>query len=223
MSRKPCGEFKQYSVEEDLKIKYGSIVETIFDDDQRIFYKNEDENNENPRKRWFIERQRTRQSKQAYEMNELNIIKGKIKDKKGKQSGVYFFEIIKKKYSKIYKQTVKKPDKTTIGIPKMSWDTMNDFQKTEYKTLLKHKGITELLLLSPYEFAATNPSQRIQKRNKAKKEAADAKHLLETSELSNLVQLKNAFPDIPENEILRVLDLFNNQIKMAATFLERNK
>jgi len=227
---KTCGsgKYRQFSVKEEFHILHGSIVETILVDNQRIFLglrpsappKNEDENNET-RERWFIKRQLTKESKQQYDRNELE----KINNDKGESLDAGdFFEITKKNYFEIYSQT-ENADKTTIAIPKTSWLKINnaDAILREYVTLLNHKGITELLLLSPYEFAATNTSQRSLKRNKAKKKEADAKRILETSELSNLVQLKNAFPDLPENEIQRVLDLFNNQIKMAATFLERKK
>jgi len=227
MPPKKCSSnFKQYVPDsvpdllQGLTIKNGSIVETMLDGDQRVFYKTDDENNKTPRERWFIKRQLTKESKQQYEVKELI----KINSNHGVQPGVDFFEITKKNYFEIYSQT-ENADKTTIAIPKTSWLKINnaDAILREYVTLLNHKGITELLLLSPYEFAATNTSQRSLKRNKAKKKEADAKRILETSELSNLVQLKNAFPDLPENEIQRVLDLFNNQIKMAATFLERKK
>lgn len=214
MESKKCGKYTQFSVKKEFKIRHGSIVETILVDNQRIFYKNEDENNENPRERWFIKRQDTKESKQQYDSNELE----KINNGKGESlDDGDFFEITKKKYSRIYTQTVK-ADKTTIGIPKLSWDTMNDFQKTEYKTLLKQKGITELLLLSPYEFAATNTSQRYKKRNQAKKENADAKLILETSKLplqdqlrQQIPKLSTKFPGLSKND-------FNNALRNALKF-----
>jgi hypothetical protein len=230
MPPKKCSsDFKQYvpdpvpNLLQGLTITYGSIVETILVGDQRIFYKNEDENNKTPRERWFIKRQLTKESKQKYEVKELI----KINSNYGVQSGVDFFEITKKNYFgkiSIYSQT-ENADKTTITIPKTSWLKINknDARLREYVTLLNDKKITHLLLLSPYEFAATDTATRYNGRNEAKKKDADAKHLLETSELSNLVQLKIDFPGLPENEIQRVLNLFNNQIKMAATFLERRK
>ena len=204
-----------------LTIRYGSIVETILVGDQRIFYKNEDENNET-RERWFIKRQLTKESKQQYDRNELE----KINNDKGESlDDGDFLEITRKKYIKIYQQTKKmKKETKKIGIPEKIWNKMKKFKRLEYISLLKQNGITHLLVLSPYVFAATDSATRYNRRTEMKKEAADAKRILETSELSNLVQLKNAFPDVPENEIQRVLDLFNNQIKMAATFLEsKNK
>ena len=203
-----------------LTIRYGSIVETILVGDQRIFYKNEDENNET-RERWFIKRQDTKESKQLYDRNELE----KINNDKGESLDAGdFFEITKKNYFEMYSQT-ENADKTTIAIPKKSWLKINknDARLREYVTLLNDKKITHLLVLSPYVFAATDTATRYNGRNEAKKKEADAKHLLETSKLSNLVQLKIDFPGLPENEIQRVLNLFNNQIKMAATFLERRK
>ena len=209
----------QYSVKEEFHILHGSIVETILVDNQRIFYKNEDENNET-RERWFIKRQLTKQSKQQYDRNEL--IKINSNHGESLEAGD-FLEITA---NNIYKQTQKTMKKETkkIGIPEEKWNNMKNFKRLEYTSLLKQNGITQLLVLSPYVFAATDSGTRYNRRVQAKKEAADAKRILETSELSNLVQLKNAFPDVPENEIQRVLDLFNNQIKMAATFLEsKNK
>ena len=216
---KTCGKYRQYSVKEEFHILHGSIVETIFYGDQRIFY--EDENNET-RERWFIKRQDTKESKQLYDRNELE----KINNDKGESlDDGDFLEITRKKYIKIYQQTKKmKKETKKIGIPEKIWNKMKKFKRLEYISLLKQNGITHLLVLSPYVFAATDSATRYNRRTEMKKEAADAKRILETSELSNLVQLKNAFPDVPENEIQRVLDLFNNQIKMAATFLEsKNK
>ena len=219
---KKCGKYRQYSVKEEFHILHGSIVETILVDNQRIFYKNEDENNET-RERWFIKRQLTKQSKQQYDRNELI----KINNNHGESLDAGdFLEITTEGYRKIYRQTTNTMKKETkkIGIPEEKWNNMKNFKRLEYTSLLKQNGITQLLVLSPYVFAATDSGTRYNRRVQAKKEAADAKRILETSELSNLVQLKNAFPDVPENEIQRVLDLFNNQIKMAAAFLEsKNK
>ena len=215
---KKCGKYRQYSVKEEFHILHGSIVETIFYGDQRIFYKNEDENNET-RERWFIKRQLTKESKQQYDRKELE----KINNDKGESLDAGdFLEITRNNVYQQTKNTMKKETKK-IGIPETKWEKMNNFKRLEYTSLLKQNGITHLLVLSPYVFAATDSATRYNRRTEMKKEAADAKRILETSELSNLVQLKNAFPDLPENEIQRVLDLFNNQIKMAATFLERNK
>tara|TARA_B110000211_G_scaffold215779_1_gene258273 strand:- start:5006 stop:5671 length:666 start_codon:yes stop_codon:yes gene_type:complete len=216
---KTCGKYRQYSVKKEFQVKYGSIVETILVDNQRIFYKNE--NNET-RERWFIKRQLTKESKQQYDRKELE----KINNDKGESlDDGDFLEITRKKYIKIYQQTNKmKKETKKIGIPEKIWNKMKKFKRLEYISLLKQNGITHLLVLSPYVFAATDSATRYNRRTEMKKEAADAKRILETSELLNLVQLKNAFPDVPENEIQRVLDLFNNQIKMAATFLEsKNK
>ena len=133
----------------------------------------------------------------------------------------------------IYKQTQKTMKKVglgprlrqtkKIGIPEKIWNKMKKFKRLEYISLLKQNGITHLLVLSPYVFAATDSATRYNRRTEMKKEAADAKRILETSELSNLVQLQKTFPDLPKEEIQRVLYLFNNQLNMAETFLERNK
>jgi hypothetical protein len=216
---KTCGsgKYRQFSVKEQFHILHGSIVETILVDNQRIFYKNE--NNET-RERWFIKRQLTKESKQQYDRNELE----KINNDKGESlDDGDFLEITRNNVYQQTKNTMKKETKK-IGIPETKWEKMNNFKRLEYTSLLKQNGIKHLLVLSPYVFAATDSATRYNRRTLMKKEAADAKRILETSELSNLVQLKNAFPDVPENEIQRVLDLFNNQIKMAATFLEsKNK
>lgn len=220
----PC--FTQYSVKEEFQIKYGSIVETILFDNKRIFYKNEDENNET-RERWFIKRQDTKESKQQYDRNELE----KINNDKGESlDDGDFFEITKKKYRKIYKQT-EKANKTTIGIPKLSWDTMNDSARREYRTLLRQKGITQLLVLFPYVFAATDSGTRYDRRNEMKEESMAKQKKTEILRLplyeqleQQIPELKVQFPGLSDKEINKVFKnaLKFNTIELATANLKAN-
>ena len=224
MESKKCGKYRQYSVKEF--IRYGSIVETILVGNQRIFYEDEDENNET-RERWFIKRQDTKESKQQYDRNELE----KINNDKGESLDAGdFFEITKKRYIKIYKQT-EKANKTTIGIPKLSWDTMNDSARREYRTLLRQKGITQLLVLSPYVFAATDSVTRYNRRTLMKEESMVKQKKTEISRLpldeqlrQQIPELMVQFPGLSETEINKALQnaLKFNTIDLATANLKAN-
>ena len=226
MAQKTCSKYTQYFVKEELQIKYGSIVETILVDNQHIFYKNE--NNET-RERWFIKRQLTKESKQQYDRNELE----KINNDKGESlDDGDFLEITRKKYIKIYQQTKKmKKETKKIGIPEKIWYKMKKFKRLEYISLLKQNGITHLLVLSPYVFAATDSGTRYNRRTLMKEESMVIQKKTEISRLpldeqlrQQIPELMVQFPGLSENEINKALQnaLKFNTIDLATANLKAN-
>jgi hypothetical protein len=223
---KKCGKYRQYSVKEEFHILHGSIVETIFYGDQRIFYKNEDENNET-RERWFIKRQDTKESKQQYDRKELM----KINNDKGESLDAGdFLEITA---NNIYKQTQKTMKKKTkkIGIPETKWEKMNNFERLEYTSLLKRNGIKHLLVLSPYVFAATDSGTRYNRRTLMKEESMELQKKTEIRRLpldeqlkQQIPKLKLEFPGLLDNEIIKALQnaLKFNTIDLATANLKAN-
>jgi hypothetical protein len=226
MESKKSGEFIQYYVKEEFHILHGSIVETIFYGDQRIFYKNEDENNET-RDRWFIKRQDTTVSKQQYDRKELM----KINNDKGESLDAGdFLEITA---NNIYKQTQKTMKKKTkkIGIPETKWEKMNKFERFEYTSLLKQNGITHLLVLSPYVFAATDSATRYNRRTRLKETSMGLQKKTEIRRLpldeqlkQQIPELKLEFPGLLDNEIIKALQnaLKFNTIELATANLRAN-
>jgi len=219
----------QYSVKEEFHILHGSIVETILVDNQRIFYKNEDENNET-RERWFIKRQLTKQSKQQYDRNELI----KINNNHGESLDAGdFLEITTEGYRKIYRQTTNTMKKETkkIGISEEKWNNMKNFKRLEYTSLLKQNGITQLLVLSPYVFAATDSGTRYNRRTLMKEESMVIQKKTEISRLpldeqlrQQIPELMVQFPGLSETEINKALQnaLKFNTIYLATANLKAN-
>ena len=241
---KTCGsgKYRQFSVKEEFHILHGSIVETILVDNQRIFLglrpsappKNEDENNET-RERWFIKRQLTKESKQQYDRNELE----KINNDKGESlEAGDFLEITA---NNIYKQTQKTMKKVgldprlrqtkKIGISEEKWNKMKKFKRLEYISLLKQNGITHLLVLSPYVFAATDSGTRYNRRTLMKEESMVIQKKTEISRLpldeqlrQQIPELMVQFPGLSETEINKALQnaLKFNTIYLATANLKAN-
>jgi len=231
---KKCGKYRQFSVKKEFKIRHGSIVETILVGNQRIFYKNEDENNET-RERWFIERQLTKESKQQYDRNELKKINSNLGE--SLEAGD-FLEITA---NNIYKQTQKTMKKVglgprlrqtkKIGISEKKWNRKNNFARSEYTTLLIQNGITQLLVLSPYVFAATDSGTRYNRRTLMKEESMVIQKKTEISRLpldeqlrQQIPELMVQFPGLSENEINKALQnaLKFNTIDLATANLKAN-
>jgi len=239
-SKKCSGEYKQFYVKEDFQIRHGSIVETIFNGDQRIFYKNEDENNET-RERWFIKRKDTKESKQQYDRKELM----KINNNHGESLDAGdFLEITANKEitaNNIYKQTQKTMKKVglgprlrqtkKIGIPEKIWNKMKKFKRLEYISLLKQNGITHLLVLSPYVFAATDSATRYNRRTEMKEKSTEIQKETEIRRLpldeqlkQQIPELKVLFPGLTDKEINKALQnaLKFNTIELATANLKAN-
>jgi len=108
---------------------------------------------------------------------------------------------------------------------------MKKFKRLEYISLLKQNGITHLLVLSPYVFAATDSGTRYNRRTLMKEESMVIQKKTEISRLpldeqlrQQIPELMVQFPGLSENEINKALQnaLKFNTIDLATANLKAN-